>query len=508
MDERAIVRDRDLRPLVAVAALVSALGASGVIPLWPGSVHQVALPPLDLFADVRVLLAESPSYPAFVVQLVVVFAARTAVLATMVGALDRGGLARAACFYGAALPVAVVAGGLAYSGVNAVYSPFLWGGVALAVATLVAMGGRPWRHGTGRHRTLRVVVYLAALLVVSLLSAVGGSGARLALVWVSAALTAVTIRWLDRDRPTRTRNRAPLPVVLVPAVLPALLALPVSSPVSSPVSPPLASRPEGTLFVVPGIDGSSGDSTMFRLDPAALGYDCDSTVYFSYAGTGPGAPQRGSRCPIRTGAPYGPDDTLRPLEELVDTFRAQYAQLEPPVLVIAHSQGGWIATAALGTGSTVPAPTALVLLGAFPGHRSAYQLDGHGEGVVGTGLLEALTALLRGLHVTAFDPRAPLPRELLATPGAIERHTQGALAAGVRVITVTSALDLPVMAGDGELPGAEQSCPVYVHHGHLPESARALAEVRQALGSPDGRRCAWWRRWPAQAFSSFAVPTG
>lgn len=496
-------RDLDPRPLVLLATVVTLLGAVGVVPVWSGTAHHVALPPLDLFADVRVLLAESPSYPVFIAGLLVVLGVRAIVLAATLRALNRGGLVRAVRFYGVALLPALVSGGLAFSGVAAVYSPFLWAGVAIAVLAVLVMGPRPWRRAAARHGPAKALVYFAALLGVSLLSTLGGAAARLGHVWVSAVLTAAAALWLgggrSGTRPARALPAAGAPVLAVVVTLVAIAA-------SSTASPRAGSQADGTLLVVPGIGGSSGTSTMFRVDPSRLGYSCDTIVYFSYAGPGTGAPQREARCPILSGAPYRPDDTLRPLDELVRSFRAQYEGLVHPVVVIAHSQGGWVAAAALSGEAGVARQDTLVLLGAFPGHRTAYRPD-HGAGVVGTDLLEALTAALRGLRGTTFDPRAPLPSELLGTRGAVNDVVRDAVGAGVRVITVTSAFDLPIMASDADLPRAVDLCPVYVHHGNLPRSPKVLADVRRALGSPTDGGCGWWRRWPTQAFAAFAVPT-
>src|SRR5690606_41185979 len=44
--------------LLAVTAVVTVLAATGVLPRWSGLIHLVALPPLDLIADLRVLAAE------------------------------------------------------------------------------------------------------------------------------------------------------------------------------------------------------------------------------------------------------------------------------------------------------------------------------------------------------------------------------------------------------------------------------------------------------------------
>jgi hypothetical protein len=493
----------DVRPLVVVAAAVTLLVVVGALPAWAGLAHHTALPPLDLFADVRVLLAEAPSYPWFVAGLAASVAARTLVLAAVLGALHRPGLARIAKFYAVALVPALVSGALGFAGVAAVYSTFLWIGVAVALVAAVAMGPRPWRPPARWDRPgarAAVAAYLVALLVVSLGSALGSTVARVALVWVSAALTVLVARWLSGP-PIEARPLAGAALVLLLVVAP----LPAAS---EPV-PAQAQAGRGTLFLVPGIGGSSGTSSVFGLDPAALGFDCRRTAYFSYAGTGRGAPQRQSRCPITTGTPYRAADTRRPLDELAATFRDQLAGLTPPVVVVAHSQGGWVVTAGLQETATrsVDAVDALVLLGAFPRHERGYVLDGTGPGLVGTDGLESLTGALRDLDATSFDPRSPLARELLGTPGAVDGLMTAGSPRRVRVATASSAYDLPVMPRDWQLDGAADLCPVYAQHGDLPTSSTVLRQVRGFLDGRDQGRCSWWHRWPAQAFAAFGTPS-
>jgi pimeloyl-ACP methyl ester carboxylesterase len=482
---------------------VTGLSAAGALPVWSGSPHHAALPPLDLFADVRVLLSQTSSYPRFVVGLALTLGGRVVVLAALLGALDRSRLLRAAHFYAAALPLALIAGGFAFAGTTAVYSTFVWIGVVIAVVTVLVAVPRFWRAG-GWLRTLpKVLVYLVALLVTSLVATLGTTTTRVATVWVSGALTAATIHWIGRDQGDVVRRRLP-PVAGVVAVV----AVTIGAVTVSPASPPSLVRARAaSLFLVPGIGGSSGTSTLFHLDPGTLGFDCEDTTYFSYAGTGDGAPQREAQCPITSGAPYRAQDTRRPLDELVRSFRAQYAELEPPVVVVAHSQGGWVAAAALARLPPPTPPGALVLLGSFPGHRTSYAVD-RGPGVVGTDLLELLTALLRRTDATSFHPRAPLARALLGTRGAVAATVQEALDAGVPIVTVTSAFDLPIMTDHRDLRGVTALCPVAVQHGDLPRSEAVLAAVREALDASVAPACGPWPRWPLLALSAFAVPAG
>ncbi|HEX6418634.1 MAG TPA: hypothetical protein VFZ77_09060, partial [Acidimicrobiales bacterium] len=464
----------DLRPLVGVAAAVTALAAAGPVPAWAGLAHHVALPPLDLFADVRVLLAEAPSYPSFVSGLAASLVVRSVVLAAMLGALDRQGVVRGLAFYGASLVPAVAAGVLGFAGVVVLYAVFLWAAVVVAVAAAVVLGPLPWRRWRCRGARRVVVAYLAALLAVSLASSAGAGPAQVGLVWVSAGLTAVAVRRLSGGGRWLRGGWRPVPSAILAVVL---AAGPVQAPAQAhaPAAAPAVGvsplQRTGTLYLVPGIGASSGTSTMFRLDPGALGFGCEQTVYFSYAGPGDGAPQRSSRCPITRGAPYVAEDTHRPMAELAASFRAQLADLTPPVVVVAHSQGGWIAASALG-GGPAGAVDAVVLLGTFPRHQRGYVLDGTGGGLVGTDGMEALTGVLRAAGATSFDPRAPLPRDHLGTTGAVADLMADGFAPGVRVVTVTAAPDLPVMGADWRLDDATDLCPVYVDHSGLITSSR------------------------------------
>jgi hypothetical protein len=511
----------DARPLLAVAAAVSLLGAAGAIPVWAGLPHHTALPPLDLAADVRVLLAEAPSYPWFVLGLLAVVALRAAVLTAVLRSLASDGLGWAVRFYALALGPALVAGALGYAGVAALYSPFLWIGAAVSVIAVIVLGPLPWRRlGAGGWRRRRLTGYLAALLAISLVSALGGPVVQTACVWVSVGVTVIVAAWPQvgsvLPHPVHGTGIAAVALVVVGLAAPAPAWGRGRPAGSGSAGWPAASVPAGaavtgegagggTLFLVPGIGGMTGTSTMFELDPAALGFDCDRTAYFSYAGPGRGGPQRQARCPVRTGAPYRFDDTRRPIGELATSFRAQLAELTPPVVVVAHSQGGWVTAAGLDEASAPPVE-AVVLVGVFPDHRRGYELDGTGAGVVGTDAMEALVALLRGADATTFDPRAPLTRQVLGMPDGVRDIMRGAFPPEVRVATVTSVFDLPVMAEGWQLPGVTDLCPVPVHHGHLPTSSQVHDRISAFLAGRPESGCPPWRRWPAQAVTAFGSP--
>lgn len=245
---------------------------------------------------------------------------------------------------------------------------------------------------------------------------------------------------------------------------------------------------------------------MFELDPSELGYTCEDTWYFSYAGAGPGAPRRDAACPVRTGSPYTDADTQRPLDELVETFRSQVGDLPAPVVVVAHSQGGWVAAAAL-DGRVAERVTALVLLGGFAHANRGYVLDGSRAGLVGTDTAEVIVAAARRLDLTSFDPRGALARAVLAVPREIDELVRDAHRSDARVITVRSAFDLPLVPAETVTPGPLELCPFYVHHSDLPTSDAVLDRIAVALGAERlDTSCPWWRRWPMRSLEPFGAP--
>lgn len=206
---RGSVRRREGAP-AGVVALTVVLGAVDVLPRWPGLLHHVALPPLGLLADLRVLVTRAPSYPVFVGGVVLAVAIRSAVLAAMLGGLSRERLALAGGLYGAATLPAVVAGGLQFSAAAALYHWYFWSGLGVALLTFFVLASAAWtgsvRLGAALARSLSrglragtLAGYLLALGLLGWGAAAGGPAAGVGLVPVSAGLTVVTVRRLRRE---------------------------------------------------------------------------------------------------------------------------------------------------------------------------------------------------------------------------------------------------------------------------------------------------------------------
>jgi hypothetical protein len=501
-------------PLVLVAVVSTGLALAGVLPRWPGLAHVVALPPLDLFADVRVLVATAPSPLLFVVGLLLSIGVRTAVLAAMLGSFrqHRGFALR---FYLAALVPALLAAGLDFSGRSVLYGYLVWGGLLVTLVTLLVLAPVPWTHadrlrhglGTAFHFRLRigtVVLYLVALMALGLLIRQPGRLVQVAVVPLSAALTALAILRLDRRPERRLPSWAAAAVTLVVllALVGAVLVVPGGA-APRPTTP----RAAGSLFLVPGADTASGDGALFHLDPATLGYSCAQTTYFSYAGTGHGAGRRDAVCPIRRGAPYTKSDTERPLAQLRTTFLAQLATLPRPVLVVTHSQGAWIAWSGLSRHDRrASGVDALVMLAPFDQALAPYPRSGHdGRGVVGGEAVRLVTHLGKTTGFSSFSADAPLVRELQATPGAVERLFDRPLDRRVRALALVSRFDLPLVPS-GWSNGVAEACPGWVSHGAQPTSSTVLAAASRFLQGASPGTCPSWVRHAAEVTEAFGAP--
>ncbi|KOX11266.1 alpha/beta hydrolase [Nocardiopsis sp. NRRL B-16309] len=500
-------------PLVPLTAAVTVLAATGVLPTWPGLVHLVALPPLDLFGDLRVLLTTTTGPVSFGFLLAAVLAVRVVVLALMTGGLTRDRVVLAAVFYGILLPPTLLAAESVYIAGALLYSRLYWGALA-AVAVLFVLGAAvPWSvRGDGRARLrdgaarawragLRVEVlvpYGAAVVAIGALAHLFPQLA-VALVPVSALATGAAATALSRPaRPGGRRRLAAAAAVLV-------LVAWVWVGSRTEAEPEAAVPREGSIMLMSGIDSHSGMGDIFRSRTDLLGYDCASTYYFSYAGAGDGQPQGLARCPIRTGAPYTAADTERPMEELVAAFAEQTADLPRPLVVAGHSQGAWVAWEAVATGAA-PRVDVLVLVGPFQESTGGYRPPGApGPGRPASDLLHLLVPLSRAVDFT-FAPRSPAGYELLGTTRAPARIMGTPLPEDTRSLSITSATDLPLMPSGRRLPVDRNACPLRAPHPYLATTGGYYVEVNRFLDGDPGLDCPAFRDWGVPLSTPFSAP--
>jgi hypothetical protein len=499
-----------------LVAVVTLLGAVGALPRWSGLVHFVALPPLDLAADLRWLLARATGYPSFVLAVLAVLIIRTAVLAVLLGGVRSPRWRLAATFYAVAFVPLLVAAQFDFVARAALYSR-LFGG-ALGLLTLVALliAAVPWtgakRFGEGWRSAVRVgfraaalAGYAVGLIVLGGLAERGGPAAAVALVPLSGALTLLVAARL-RAAPAPVRGWLATGATATLAL--AVFAVGVVTR-GVPFTDSEAER-DGSVLVMSGINSSSGEGAVFELEPVRLGYTCEQFHYFSYAGPGDGQPQGSAACPKREGAPYEPEDTQRPFDEQVALLEEQVAPLDPPVTVLAHSQAAWVAWQAATEGRLDGLET-LVLIGPFPSSPLGFPPpDERGPGRVAGDLFRLLEPVPELVDFD-FIVDAPLSRELLATPDAASEVFATELPGDVEALALTATSDLALMPDGWRIDGATDACPIREAHPYLPITPALHRTVDRFL---DGSRQPTDRcpRWPevyrlaSQAFG--APPAG
>lgn len=496
-------------PLALVAAAGVALSAAGAVPRWPGLPHLAGLPPLDLYTDLRILLVGTDSWPSFTLLLVVVLALRIVVLALLLGGLDRHRIAFAATVYLLALLPLAAAAQLTYLGFTVLYSRLFWVAIGVAALVVLLLGAAPWQ-GTTRMRTalrrsghagLRAGTLCGYLAVVAVLSVVAQAApaATTALIPVSALVTAVTVRLLAR--PPRPRALLRLAALAGAAVLAAMGAL-VATRDSAP---DVASARPGSLLLMSGINSSPGDGAVFTVDPRALGFRCDQVYYFSYAGPGDGVPGASARCPIRTGAPFGPPHTHRAVAELARVFAAQIRELPRPLVVVGHSNSAWVAWFAVSRGMA-PEVDVLVLLGAFGESTHGYRDAGEqAPGRVASDVLRLLAPLASRFGFT-FAVEAPVFRAVLGDAEAPGRIMGAPLPSEVRSMSALAASDLPLLPSGWRLAVDYNACPVWRAPPWLPTSRAVWTEINRFLDGAPPPRCGPVAEWVATLARPFGVP--
>lgn len=496
-----------------LVAVVTLLGALGVLPRWSGLVHLVALPPLDLAADLRWLLTRAPGYPSFLVGILATVAVRTAVLAVLLGGLRAPRWRSAATFYLVAFVPLLLTAQFDFVARSALYSRLFGGAVGLLALVVLLLAAAPWtgaaRLAQGWRAAARVgfrapalAGYATGLIVLGLLAGRGGPVAAVALVPLSGALTLLAAARL-RVAPAPVRGWVATGATAALG-LAAFAGVVVTRGV--PFTESEAQR-DGSVLVMSGINSASGEGSVFELEPARLGFTCEQFHYFSYAGPGDGQPQGSAACPKREGAPYEPEDTQRPFDEQVALLEEQTAPLEPPVTVLAHSQAAWVAWQAAAEGRLDGVRT-LILIGPFPSSPLGFPPPGErGPGRVGGDLFRLLEPVPELVDFD-FIVDAPLSRELLATPDAASEVFAAELPGDMEALALTATSDLALMPDGWRIDGAVDACPIREAHPYLPITPalhRTVDRFLDGIRQPPGI-CPRWPEVHRLASQAFGAP--
>lgn len=490
---------RQVAVLAGLAALVSAAAGIGGLPRWPGLAHLVALPPLDLTADLRVLVAEATGYPSLLLGMAASLAIRSAVLAVLLGGLSRGRFLFALRFYLAVLPITLLAALFSYAGHAGLYSGLHWIGMGLALLALLVMAPAPWTGhpclGVALRQSWRdglrvwpVLAYAGALVVLGGVAFAPGPVIWVVAVPASAALTFAALRWLSRPAGGRPKLRLAAAVGALAAGAVAFVSA------AEPGPDEAGTTREGSLMAMSGMNSTSGGGAALEVDyPRVFGFACEQVYYFSYAGPGQGQPQDQAVCPIRTGAPYTEEDTRRrPFAQHVGFLAAQVDDLPEPVTLLAHSQGAWVAWQAAAEGRLEGVDT-LVVIGPFPDSALGWPPPGEpGAGRVGADFIAALQPLTR-LVDFEFHPYEQIAREILEDPSVPREIYSQPLPTDLEVLSVFGLGDLALNPAGWHLDGATDACPVIADHPDLPLAGGVQRQINAFLDGQELAPCPRWR---------------
>jgi hypothetical protein len=251
-------------------------------------------------------------------------------------------------------------------------------------------------------------------------------------------------------------------------------------------APPPAPGRGRIAVLVAGLGSTSEHASIHELDTTALGYAPDQVAIFSYAGGQTGGDRALSGVPVNR---YSADQANGDLEAAARRFRELLVSIRlahpgMAVDVLAHSQGGLVARAALGepgdaTDPRLPRVAHVVTLGSP--HRGADLATANAAlglspiGLGGQMVLDQVGVPATSEAVAQLGERSSFVAGLMRRP----------LPAGARVTSVAATGDLVVPALQSALVGATNvAVPIegVGAHAALPGSAAAAREVALALG--------------------------
>lgn len=496
-------------PLAAVTVVVVGLSLAGLIPTWSGLIYLVGVPPLDIFADLRLLLVLAPSWPVFVLLLVVVMAIRVVILAHLMGGVNGPRIRFAFAFYGAAALPALISAQLSYMGYAVLYVRVFWVSIWITLLTFIVLAAAPWSgkeklrsaiaEGLCSYRRLAILAgYLAVVAILGGVAEVQ-PGLIVGFVVLVAIATALVLTALPRVGARRSLLW-PVPIAVVTVIL--FLASWGADRVLEDEPQP-AGR-VGSLMVMSGINSSSGDGAVYRLEPDSFGFSCDQMYYYSYAGPGDGVDHATGVCPIRTGALFQGHHTHQPMELLAQHLAEQVEGLPRPVTVIEHSHSAWVAWLAASTYPDVPIDHIIVL--------SAFRESGHGfvdahtnaPGRISSDLLRIVAPIATQLGMDLAIDTPALDR-MLGEPDGPAQIMQAPLADHIRSLSVVAATDLTLMPKGWRLEADVNACPVWNSHPTLPNSPAVAHEINRFLDGGEEESC---RPVVASMLASASRPLG
>jgi hypothetical protein len=107
---------------------------------------------------------------------------------------------------------------------------------------------------------------------------------------------------------------------------------------------------------------------------------------------------------------------------------------------------------------------------------------------------------------TVFEPDTELARDVRAAEGAISRILSQPPPPDVRVLSIPSVFDLPLMPDGRVIQGAQDACPVPVPHPNLPYAEEFRDHIVRFLDHDQPATCPAWHLAARPLFLPFTAP--
>lgn len=396
-----------LLPITAEGVVLALLIAFGVIPHSGASAAASAAFPLDVFFDVKQLLAQSTSWPRLLVALFLVVTLRSAVLAATVTLADRskGDAMRTARRAGALVIVAVFAlapaAVLMFAGMASRYAPFVWAGAAAGLVPALLLARRAVRldgsvDASERSGIPEAPAYLGYAYFIALFGAAMSSFGEVSrfvsagVVLFATPLNAlVFLGWREHARKKTYTGGGTIAWVVTIIVLSVLLLGAVYDRYVRTLPPVSETPAQGTLLLLGGVDSTLETGALNDADVRNFGFPENRTEAVSYRGPDQAMNKSDTR--------IDPARVATELSEYIDAA-------EPPVSVLGHSQASLILDRLFDRG--LPAPARAAVLAPPPPFPPPVEIptpDTVGTGKPGGDLARIFAAVLRSVGFESYD---------------------------------------------------------------------------------------------------------
>ncbi|HEV2757464.1 MAG TPA: hypothetical protein VG318_16995 [Actinomycetota bacterium] len=410
-----------LAPLAAEGVLAAVLVATGAFPGNGSAAASAAVFPLDVFFDAKQALAHGRGWPWFAAAAALSVVVRGGVLAATLWLRDGRPVPfevawwRCVRLAAVALAALVPSAALFFAGVAIRYAPFVWAAALLGfvpavwfarrAAALDLGGGAPAGKGVPEIGTFLGYAFVVTAIAASM-SVLGGTGR-----WAAALLLACTgplhalylLGWRNHlEAETYPAGGAFAAATTVAVVLGLGAATAYDRYVRE--SPPAGrASSAGTLALLGGADSTSETGALSEIDPRDFGFAASDTVVLSYAGAG---------------RRYSAADTHASLDAVARRVEEQLRLLDPPVVVLGHSQAAGILDRIAGE------DVAAAVIAPPPRRPPPVRVpspDQRGPGKTGGDAARALASALEAVGLPGFDVDAPAAPVHLASPGPLSR---------------------------------------------------------------------------------------